>query len=218
MTSNGSSETKIWRDYFKRSFDILLSITILLCGFPIFLSIAVLVKCSSRGPIFYPSMRLGRNGQLFKFWKFRSMHIDAERKLEQLLKENPELRREWEIYFKLRNDPRRTAIGKFLRSSSLDEIPQFWNVLCGDLSIVGPRPYLPNELEAIKKIAGEKVQAMLAVRPGLTGVWQTSGRNSLTFEDRVKLDLEYLTARSFLFDLRLIAKTIPVLLFPKGAF
>ncbi len=218
MDSNRYSEGKLWLDYFKRSFDILLSTFVLLGGLPIFFLIALLIKCTSRGPIFYSSMRLGRNGQLFKFWKFRSMHLDAEKKLAQLLKSNPELMLEWEIYYKLKDDPRRTVIGKFLRSTSLDEIPQFWNVFCGDLSTVGPRPYLPNELETIKKIAGEETQAMLAVRPGLTGIWQTSGRNSLTFEDRVKLDLEYVTSRSFLFDLQLIAKTIPLMVFPKGAF
>ncbi|HEY2809859.1 MAG TPA: sugar transferase [Rhabdochlamydiaceae bacterium] len=202
----------------KRGFDILVSSCVLLCGLPLFTLIAAIIKCSSPGPIFYCSMRLGRDGKLFKFWKFRSMYKDASQKLDQLLRSNHELRKEWNVYFKLKNDPRITCFGKFLRKTSLDEFPQFWNVLKGDLSIVGPRPYLPNELETIKKIAGVQVQKMLAVRPGLTGIWQTSGRNCLTFEQRVKLDLKYIGSRSFLFDLRLIAKTIPLLLFPKGAF
>jgi undecaprenyl-phosphate galactose phosphotransferase len=146
------------------------------------------------------------------------MYEGANEKLEQLLKDDLELAKEWKIFYKLKNDPRVTPVGKFLRKTSLDEFPQFWNVLKGELSIVGPRPYLPNELEAIKRIAGRDVHRMLSVRPGLTGIWQTSGRSDLTFEHRVKLDLAYIGSRSFLFDLRLIAKTIPVLIFPKGAF
>jgi exopolysaccharide production protein ExoY len=205
-------------DCLKRSFDIVISCCVLLFGFPLFLIVALIVKCTSEGPIFYCSQRLGRNGKLFKFWKFRSMYKDASQKLEQLLKDNPHLYKEWKVYFKLKNDPRITPFGKFLRKTSLDEFPQFWNVLKGELSIVGPRPYLPNELDSIKKIAGPNVRKMLSVRPGLTGIWQTSGRNHLTFEQRVQLDLAYIGSRSFLFDLRLIAKTIPAILFPKGAF
>jgi undecaprenyl-phosphate galactose phosphotransferase len=205
-------------DWLKRSFDILLSCCVLFFGLPLFIIIALIIKCTSDGPVFYCSLRLGRDGKLFKFWKFRSMYKDASQKLEQLLKDNPDLRKEWKVYFKLKNDPRITPFGKFLRKTSLDEFPQFWNVLKGELSIVGPRPYLPNELDAIKKIAGPNIRKMLSVRPGLTGIWQTSGRSYLTFEQRVKLDLAYIGSRSFLFDLRLIAKTIPVLLFPKGAF
>ena len=109
-------------------------------------------------------------------------------------------------------------IGNFLRKTSLDEFPQFWNVLIGDLSIVGPRPYLPREADVIRKILNDEMEKMFSVRPGLTGIWQTSGRSALTFEKRVKLDLSYINQRSFLFDLRLIAKTIPLLFFSKGAF
>lgn len=205
-------------DCLKRSFDILLSCCVLLFGAPLFLIIALIIKCTSDGPIFYCSLRLGRDGRLFKFWKFRSMYKDASQKLEQLLKDNPEFQKEWKVYFKLKHDPRVTPFGKFLRKTSLDEFPQFWNVLKGELSLVGPRPYLPNELDAIKKIAGVNVRKMLSIRPGLTGVWQISGRSDLTFEQRVTLDLAYISSRSFLFDLQLIAKTIPALLFAKGAF
>jgi len=205
-------------DCLKRSFDIFVSCCVLICGLPVFLFIGILVKCTSDGPIFYCSMRLGRNGKHFKFWKFRSMYKDASQKLDELLKSDPLLLKEWELYFKLKNDPRVTPFGKFLRKTSLDEFPQFWNVLKGELSVVGPRPYLPNELQTIKKIAGSNIRKMLSVRPGLTGIWQTSGRSYLTFEQRVQLDLAYINSRSFLFDLQLIAKTIPVLLFPKGAF
>ena len=202
----------------KRCFDSVLSTLVLFLGLPLFLLIALMVKCTSTGPVFYCSMRLGRYGKPFKFWKFRSMYPDADHKLEQLLKSDLTLKREWSLYFKLKNDPRVTPIGKILRKTSLDELPQFWNVLIGDLSIVGPRPYLPSERREIEKIAGLNIDQMLSLRPGLTGIWQTSGRSFLTFEERVKLDLQYAAAHSFLSDLRLIAKTIPMLLFPKGAF
>ena len=120
--------------------------------------------------------------------------------------------------FQTENDPRLTRIGSFLRKTSLDEFPQFWNVLIGDLSIVGPRPYLPREANTIYKIVGGDMEKIFSVRPGLTGIWQTAGRSHLTFEERVKLEVNYVDQRSFLFDLSLIAKTIPILFFPKGAF
>jgi exopolysaccharide production protein ExoY len=211
-------EQIIVHNWIKRTFDILFSLCALIIGLPIFLVLAAIVKFSSPGPIFYCSLRIGRKGQLFKFWKFRSMHSDADQRLEVILKSNPELLQEWQQYFKLKVDPRLTRIGSFLRKTSLDEIPQFWNVLIGDLSVVGPRPYLPREVDTIQKILGKEIEKMFSVRPGLTGIWQTSGRNKLTFEERVRLDVKYVDKRSFLFDMRLIAKTIPILLFRKGAF
>lgn len=202
----------------KRGFDILFSLTMLIIGFPFFALIGLLVKMSSSGPIFYCSLRIGRKGRLFKFWKFRSMHRDADQRLEIMLNSNSVLRQEWQKYFKLKNDPRLTRIGAFLRRTSLDELPQFWNVLIGDLSIVGPRPYLPREADVIHKILGNEMEKIFSVRPGLTGIWQTAGRSCLTFEERVKLEVNYVDKRSFLFDLQLILKTIPILFFPKGAF
>jgi undecaprenyl-phosphate galactose phosphotransferase len=201
----------------KRAFDIVFSLLAILIGLPLFAAIALLVKLSSPGPIFYCSLRIGRKGKLFKFWKFRSMHRDADQRLEIMLNSNPHLKKEWKKYFKLKNDPRLTSIGSFLRKTSLDELPQFWNVLIGDLSIVGPRPYLPREAEVIQGILGEKMEQLFSMRPGLTGIWQTAGRSALTFEERVKLEVSYVDKRSFLFDLQLIAKTIPALLFRKGA-
>ncbi len=206
------------RKWVKRLFDIVFSTAMLTLGAPLFFIVALLIKSTSPGPIFYCSRRLGRFGKQFKFWKFRSMHVDAEQKLKTLLAQNPSLREEWALYFKLKEDPRCTRLGKFLRKTSLDEIPQFWNILKGDLSLVGPRPYLPNELSKIQSIIGEEWKLLFSVRPGLTGLWQTSGRSFLTFEDRVRLDLEYIDKRSFLYDLKLIAKTIPVIFFPNGAF
>jgi exopolysaccharide production protein ExoY len=202
----------------KRSFDILFSLTALILGIPLFAFIALLVKLSSPGPVFYCSLRIGRRGRLFKFWKFRSMHRDADQRLEVILNSDPKLKKEWKKYFKLQKDPRLTRIGSFLRKSSFDELPQFWNVLFGDLSIVGPRPYLPREADTIRKILGQDIEKMFSVRPGLTGIWQTAGRSHLTFQERVKLEVSYVEKRSFLFDLKLIIKTIPILLFRKGAF
>jgi undecaprenyl-phosphate galactose phosphotransferase len=211
-------EQRVVHNWLKRSFDILFSLIALIIGLPFFAFIALLVKLSSPGPILYCSLRIGRKGRLFKFWKFRSMHRDADQRLEVMLSSDPLLRQEWQKYFKLKNDPRMTRIGSFLRKTSLDEFPQFWNVLIGDLSIVGPRPYLPREVNVIHKILGEDMEKMFSVRPGLTGIWQTAGRSHLTFEERVKLEVKYADQRSFIFDLRLIAKTIPILFFPKGAF
>lgn len=211
-------EQLIVHNWLKRSLDILFSFIALVAGLPLFAFIALLVKLSSPGPIFYCSLRIGRKGKLFKFWKFRSMHRDADQRLEVMLSSNPALKKEWQKYFKLKNDPRLTRIGSFLRKTSLDELPQFWNVLIGDLSLVGPRPYLPREADVIRKILGPEMEKMFSVRPGLTGIWQTEGRSFLTFQERVKLEVSYADKRSFLFDLRLIAKTIPILLFRKGAF
>jgi exopolysaccharide production protein ExoY len=202
----------------KRSFDIAFSLSALSFGFPLFILIGLLVKLTSTGPIFYSSMRLGERGTLFKFWKFRSMQKDADERLKALLQSNPALALEWQTYFKLKEDPRLTKIGKFLRKTSLDELPQFWSVLTGDLSIVGPRPYLPREKERIHQVLGNDTAKLFSVKPGLTGIWQTSGRNHLTFEERVKLDFSYIEKRSFLLDIKLIAKTIPILFFPKGSF
>lgn len=211
-------EQIIVHNWLKRSFDILFSIMALILLLPAFLVILLLVKLSSPGPVFYCSLRIGRKGKLFKFWKFRSMHRDADQRLEVMLSSDPKLKQEWQKYFKLRNDPRLTRIGSFLRKTSMDELPQFWNVLIGDLSIVGPRPYLPREADVIRKILGSEMEKMFSVRPGLTGLWQTAGRNFLTFKERVKLEVSYVDKRSFLLDLKLIARTIPILLFQKGAF
>lgn len=202
----------------KRAFDLIFSLFCMILCLPLFAVIALLVKLSSPGPIFYCSLRIGRKGRLFKFWKFRSMHRDADQRLEMVLNSCSDLREEYAKYFKLKEDPRLTRIGAFLRKTSLDELPQFLNVLLGDLSIVGPRPYLPREAEVIQKILRKDTEKLFSVRPGLTGIWQTSGRSFLTFEERVKLEVTYVDLRSFLFDMRLIAKTIPILLFPRGAF
>jgi undecaprenyl-phosphate galactose phosphotransferase len=143
------------------------------------------------------------------------MCVDAEEKLSALLNSNPELSEEWKQFSKLKKDPRMTKIGRILRKTSLDELPQFWNVLRGDLSVVGPRPYL---VEEIHNYVGRSREKILSVRPGITGIWQISGRNLLTFAERLKLEEGYAERQSFLFDILIILKTIPIILFPKGAF
>lgn len=202
----------------KRLFDVLFSSIVLFFGLPLFILLAILIKCSSKGPIFYCSLRLGHNGQLFTLWKFRSMHCDADSRLEQLLKQHPTLNKEWKRFFKLKKDPRLTCIGKVIRKTSFDEFPQFWNVLKGDLSIVGPRPYLPREKHRIQELIGNRINILLSVKPGLTGIWQTSGRSTLNFEKRLELDLSYIQTHSFLLDMQLIIKTIPEIIASKGAF
>ncbi len=202
----------------KRALDIFFSLFVLFSGLPIFIVLAIIIKATSPGPVFYASKRVGKEGKLFTCWKFRSMFCDAEHRLTQLLAQNPQYRKEWKKYFKLKEDPRLTRVGRFLRKTSFDEFPQFWNVLLGELSLVGPRPFLPNEVNTIKQVIGSQTQALFSVKPGLTGIWQTSGRSYLTFEQRILLDLNYVDLRSFLFDLTIIGKTIPMLIHPKGAF
>jgi undecaprenyl-phosphate galactose phosphotransferase len=143
------------------------------------------------------------------------MHQGAEETLRKMLAESPTMQKEWDTYFKLKDDPRVSGIGRFLRKTSMDELPQFWNVLKGDLSVVGPRPVTEEE---VKKYYRDKADKILSVRPGLTGIWQTSGRNLLTFDERIQLEEQYIDKQSFLLDLGIIFKTIPHLFFAKGAF
>lgn len=213
-----TDQSFINHDIPKRIFDIFFSLLVLTLSIPLFLIIALSVRLTSPGPIFYCSLRIGRSGHLFRFWKFRSMYRDADERLEELLNSNPTLKQEWNKYCKLKKDPRLTPIGRFLRRTSLDEFPQFWNVLIGDLSIVGPRPYLPREAQKMYEVIGNQIATLYSLRPGLTGLWQTSGRSLLTFDQRIKLDLKYIQEQNFMCDLRLILKTIPAIFFPNGAF
>ena len=199
----------------KRLFDLTFSFVFLILFLPLFVVLALLIIMASRGPIFYTCKRVGQHGRLFNCFKFRTMYADADERLQLMLASNADLKQEWEVYWKLRSDPRITPIGKLLRKTSLDELPQLFNVLIGDLSLVGPRPVTQEEIE---KYYGDKAQKILSLRPGITGLWQTSGRNLLTYDERVKLEELYVDSRTFLMDLKLIAKTVPVILFPKGAF
>lgn len=210
-------------DPLKRIFDFCFSFALLFLTSPLILFLAILVRITSKGPAFYKSVRLGRGGKVIACWKFRSMYCDADERLKQLLANDRKKRIEWKKFQKLKNDPRVTPIGRFLRKTSLDEWPQFWNVLKGDLSVVGPRPPTlvgPPEsyIKEIRKWYGPSTENILSVRPGLTGVWQTSGRSEIPFEERVRIEEEYAINRTFLQDLLLIVKTIPAMLFSKGAY
>ena len=204
--------------FFKRIFDIVFSLVFVGCFAPVYLMIALLIKLESRGTIFYVGKRLGKGGSYIDIYKFRTMYIDAEERLEEMLSSDPKVRKEWEVYQKLQEDPRCTPLGRFLRKTSLDEFPQFFNVLKGDLSVVGPRPHYIDELEGtgnspLKKYA----HLVLAVKPGITGLWQISGRSHLSYEDRVELDSLYYKKQSFFYDLLVILKTIPMVLLSRGA-
>lgn len=186
----------------KRAFDISFALLLLPVLVPVILLLWVLVRCDG-GAGFFGHTRVGRNGKPFKCWKLRSMVVNAEAKLQAYLDANPEAAAEWERDHKLTNDPRINGLGHFLRKTSLDELPQIWNVLKGEMSFVGPRPIVTKEL----KKYGHSVPAYLAQKPGITGLWQVSGRNDISYDERVTLDVAYLTRRSFRTDLQIIART-----------
>ena len=202
--------------FLKNLFDFLFSLFFLIACIPLFIFISLLIKLSSRGPIFFLQERIGRNNISFKCIKFRTMHPEAKDILDNLLLKDNKLRIEFEKTHKIKNDPRITVIGKFLRKTSLDELPQFINVLRNEMSIIGPRPIVKKE----KKKYGKYLKRVLSIKPGITGLWQVSGRNNLTYKTRVKLDLNYAENYNFLMDLRILIRTIGVILFPldRGAY
>ncbi len=200
----------------KRLGDISFSLIFLVVASPLLILLAFLVKLSSAGPILFTQERVGLNYCRFGCIKFRTMYAESEDLLSNLLANSPSLRMEFERNFKLKEDPRITPIGKFLRRSSLDELPQFFNILRGDMSLVGPRPIVPDEISRY----GESMDDVASVRPGLTGLWQVSGRNNLSYKRRVQLDLAYARNRNFILDIRVIIRTFGVLIFPRdrGAY
>ncbi|HEX3601082.1 MAG TPA: undecaprenyl-phosphate galactose phosphotransferase WbaP, partial [Lacipirellulaceae bacterium] len=181
---------------------------------PFLLYLVVAVQMSSRGPVFYGHTRIGRYGRRFKAWKFRTMFQDANLVLDQYLEANPEAMEEWTRDHKLKFDPRVTRIGRFLRKTSLDELPQLWNVICGDMSLVGPRPIVTDEIAKY----GQYYGFYTMVKPGITGLWQVSGRNNTTYAERVQLDSYYVRNWSPWMDVVLLLKTIRIVLFAKGAY
>jgi Undecaprenyl-phosphate galactose phosphotransferase WbaP len=181
---------------------------------PLLFYIAVAVKLSSRGPIIYGHDRIGRGGRRFRAWKFRTMFENAGDVLEYYLEQHPELRLEWEQDQKLRYDPRVTRIGRFIRKTSLDELPQLWNVIRGQMSLVGPRPIVNAEVEKY----GPYFKLYTIVKPGITGLWQVSGRSNTTYEQRVQLDAYYVRNWSPWLDVYLLLKTVRIVLFAKGAY
>jgi exopolysaccharide production protein ExoY len=200
---------------FKRSIDIFFSLAGLIILSPLLILAAIMTKISSRGTVIYSQKRVGLRGAIFHCYKFRTMHKNADEELITLLKNNPELLQEWTKHRKLKNDPRITKIGHFLRTTSLDELPQLWNVLKGDISLVGPRPVVQTELSLYYKTKAAKI---LSVRPGITGLWQISGRNRLNYEERILLDEQYIHKQSLLLDLQILFKTIPVIIYGDGAY
>lgn len=200
--------------FVKKLFELLL----VLLAFPLlllpFTLLALLIKLDSNGPVFFFQPRIGRYGQAFNVIKFRTMFTDNEVLLQAYLDEHPEKRLHWEAYHKLPDDPRITRVGRFLRALSLDELPQFINVLRGDMNLIGPRPYMLNERKKLEKSLG----VITAVAPGITGLWQVSGRNALTFEKRVELDEWYIRNWSLWMDFVIFLKTFDVVLRRKGIF
>ena len=213
--SNKSQSLKFYI-LFKKNIDILFSLIFLIFSLPLFLIISLFIKLSSRGPIFYFQERIGKNNIPFRCIKFRTMYPEAKDILENLLMKDKNIKKEFEETHKIKNDPRITTIGKFLRKTSLDELPQFINVLRGEMSIIGPRPIVNKE----RTKYGKNLKKVLSVSPGITGLWQVSGRNNLTYKTRIRLDLNYIENYNFLMDIRILIRTIGVILFPldRGAY
>lgn len=209
-----------WGRVLKRLFDVIVSfILIILCS-PLFLFIAIWLILASPGPLIYQQERIGRGLKPIKIWKFRTMHIqyctgmgyDGDAYFAKLLQDNPDLAEEWQQYTKLKNDPRISRPGRFLRATSLDELPQFFNVLTGVLSLVGPRPIVKEEIRKY----GETARILFTVKPGVTGLWQVSGRNDVSFKERVALDAQYIEQWSIWKDIGIMLKTVIVLIPVKG--
>jgi Undecaprenyl-phosphate galactose phosphotransferase WbaP len=198
----------------KRTLDLLAAVLGGLLLLPVFALLAALIRLTSAGPVFYAHDRIGRDGRRFRAWKFRTMVRDADDVLRRHLRMNPELRAEWIRDQKLRDDPRVTTVGKLLRRTSMDELPQIWNVILGDMSFVGPRPIVQAEVERY----GLRYSLYKKVRPGLTGLWQVSGRNNTTYDERVAFDEYYVRNWSVWLDLHILAETVKVVLTGDGAY
>ena len=196
-----------------RALDIVVALAALVVFAPVMLLAAVAILLTSSGPVLFRQQRIGRNGRFFSCIKFRTMHVDAQQMLDSLLATDPAARAEWHHNHKLRNDPRIIGIGNFLRRTSLDELPQLFNVLAGDMAIVGPRPIIASEIARY----GRHFSAYCSVRPGITGLWQVTGRSDTCFRRRVACDQLYARRKSALVDFRIILCTVPVVLLGSGA-
>lgn len=194
-------------------FDKLFSILALVALAPLILLISGLILVLEGRPIYFGHKRVGQDGKLFQCWKFRTMVRDAEKRLEEALQSDPELRLEWNATQKLKHDPRISPLGRFLRKTSLDELPQFWNILRGEMSVVGPRPVVSDEL----RFYGPHIRDYTSVRPGLTGAWQVSGRSNTTYDERVALDVNYIRNATLRTDLAIILRTFGAVLGQSGA-
>lgn len=209
-----NQELDQWRLRLKRALDLTLLLAALPLLLPVVIAIAVVVKLSSDGPIFYSQKRIGRGGRIFKAWKFRTMFTNADAVLQQYLDNDVAMRREWELTRKLKNDPRVTSVGAVLRRLSLDELPQLWNVVRGEMSLVGPRPIVNSEVP----LYGDAFTLYKQMPAGLTGLWQVSGRNDTSYEERVSLDSFYARNWSVWLDLYILSRTIGAVLSRSGAY
>ncbi len=208
VESESSMEFSLY-EVIKRLIDIACSFLGVILLSPLFIIIAIIIKITSKGPVFFSQKRVGKNGKEFDMYKFRSMVVNAEELKEKLAAQN-------EMsgpMFKMKDDPRVTKVGKFIRKTSIDELPQLWNVLKGDMSLVGPRPSLPKEVAQFEGWMYKRLE----VKPGLTCYWQVSGRNNIDFEDWMKLDVKYVEERNLWIDIKLIFKTVFVLFGDKNA-
>mgnify|MGYP001661060609 FL=1 len=197
----------------KRTYDFVISGMALIVLAPIMLFICLLIKIDSKGPAILVQERIGENGKIFKMYKYRSMVVGADKLLDKYLKENEEARKEYKKYKKLQNDPRVTKIGKIIRKTSIDELPQLINVFIGNMSLVGPRPYLPREKEDMKNLYNDIVKS----KPGITGIWQVSGRNDISFDQRLEMDYTYNSDKSTMYDIKILLKTFKKVLEKEGA-
>ena len=197
-----------------RVFDIVIAVAVILFTAPLLIALALGVKLHDGGPALFGHQRIGLGGRPFRCFKFRSMVADAEARLAALLASDPQARAEWEADFKLRHDPRITPLGDFLRRSSLDELPQLFNVLRGEMSIVGPRPIVKSEAERY----GARFESYCAVRPGITGLWQVSGRNDVSYRRRVAMDAVYARGKCLSWDVKILLLTVPAVFLAKGSY
>lgn len=197
-----------------RVFDIIVALVMILIFLPLMALLALAIKATSSGPAIFYQNRVGRHGRTFPCLKFRTMVVDAQNQLESLLERSEEARTEWARDQKLRNDPRITPLGAFLRKTSLDELPQLFNIFVGQMSIVGPRPIVENEIVRY----GSRFSYYCAVRPGLTGLWQVSGRNNISYARRVRLDSFYAQRQCFYFNMVICLRTVPAVLASRGSY
>ena len=204
---------EITYSFLKRTVDITASAAALLLLSPVFLVTSLAIRKDSDGPAMFTQKRIGKDGKLFEIYKFRTMVPDADKKLFEMLEKDENAREEYKLNKKLKHDPRITKVGNFLRKTSIDELPQLINVLKGDMSLVGPRPYLPREIDDM----GSYYDTIIESKPGITGLWQVSGRSNTTFEERLHFDKEYNEKKSFTYDMGLLVKTVGSVVKGEGA-
>jgi exopolysaccharide biosynthesis polyprenyl glycosylphosphotransferase len=195
----------------KRALDVVASAILLVLLMPVFLAVAVAIRLEDPGPILFKQTRVGRWGSLFTMWKFRSMYTDAEERKKDLMAQNE---MQGGVIFKMKDDPRVTKVGRVIRKTSIDELPQLWNVLKGEMSLVGPRPPVPQEVNEYSLSDRRRLEVI----PGITCIWQVSGRSDIPFDQQVELDVEYIESQSFWTDVKILLKTVPALLFGTGAY